>query len=345
MHGAMKIGSGSWVRGAAMVLLIGLLLFLPVAATAGKPSSPPPSGKWIYYTAGGGLWKMASDGSNMTSLPGTWGWRMSDVRYDDSYWAVRTEVCGRTPEGYQRYKLIVGPAETSGTPIVLLDDANVNPIYYAPTFRPGTTPRVTFSAVVWDEYGAFSAGLYQVTFSTDGETIGDPELLLACDTFDDWLNPDYTETVPQLTHHDWLDEDTLVYGDHAYQYWGNGGSLQAQLYMGDIDDDPSYHTALIADGQPLMGFGVHFNADGSKVIYNCAYTGIYEVATGGNSTPVRWVADLQAGPIDWLDDDTIVYQSFSYRKNRHDLYKMKRGGGATCLTKDVTGGAQGCGVR
>jgi hypothetical protein len=60
---------------------------------------------------------------------------------------------------------------------------------------------------------------------------------------------------------------------------------------------------------------------------------------------VRWVADLQAGPIDWLDDDTIVYQSFSYRKNRHDLYKMKRGGGATCLTKDVTGGAQGCGVR
>ncbi|MCU0724693.1 MAG: hypothetical protein MUE73_02720 [Planctomycetes bacterium] len=339
-----KMGvNGTFVRGAMVPLVIGLLAFLPMVAMAGKPSKPPPTGKSIYYEATG-LWRMASDGSNKTSLPGKLGRRMSDIRYGETYWTVDTVQCGYTPEGYARYKVVAAPAETSDTPFVILDDANINPS--CATFRPGSSPTVTFAAVVWDEYGDPTAGLYQVAFATDG-TIGDPEWLMDCDTFDDWLNSDYTETVPQLVWHDWLaDGETIVYGDKAYQYWGNGGSWQAQIYVGDIDNAKSTHTALIADGQPLMGFGVHFNSDGSKVIYNCAYTGIYEVATTGNATPVRWVSDSQAGPVDWLDDDTIVYHTFNYQKRRYDIFKLKRGTGATCLTKDISGyGAMGCGVR
>ena len=41
--------------------------------------------------------------------------------------------------------------ETTGDPLVILDNENWNPS--CATFRPGTTPRVTFAAVSWDEVG------------------------------------------------------------------------------------------------------------------------------------------------------------------------------------------------
>jgi hypothetical protein len=316
-------------NGIRVAAIVATLLALTVGpALGGKPSKPPPpqSGKSIYYVRSGyGGYKMASDGSGKTSLAGQVGFAMSDVRYDgSSYYMADAVGCGATPEGDTRNRLVVAPVETSGTTIELLNDSNWNPLY--PAFRPGTTPRVTFVAVVWDSAGTATAGLYEIAFSIDGSTIGDPVLLLESGT--SVVN---SLTYPKVSMHDWLDEYTIVYGD------GYSGTT-SQLYLGDIDDPKTSHTALIADGKPRMVWGVQFNSNGSKVLY-ANYDGVYEISTGGNATPVVWVARTSvafAMDIHYLDDSTLVYTWWDSKKWTEDIYRKPLGGGSTNLTGDVT---------
>jgi hypothetical protein len=302
---------------------------------------------------------MASDGSGKTSLSGSMGSRMSDIRYGETYWTVEVTFCtateAKTPEGQARYRILVAPVETDGEPFEILNDVNVNPLWGA-TFRPGDTPRVTYVAVVWGSNGP-TAGLYQIEFdeTTGAVAEGSPVKLMDCGTFDDWSGENDSGTVPQMSHHDWLDADTVVYGDGAYIGWASvpGRSLWAQLYVGHFDSNDvtvkDDHTALIAEGEAYMGFGVAFNPSGTKVIYTNIY-GIYEVSTTGDSVPTEWVPDKGSGSggrASYLDDDTIIYTWVvnGTRKTTCDVYKMKRGSAGSNLTSDTSAWCDSIDVR
>jgi hypothetical protein len=318
--------NGRWVP--QVLVLAGVVLALAGlvmdSAVAGKPSKPPPSGKTIYYTTGS-AWKMASDGSGKTSLPGVVTLCVSDIRYDGSYYAA----------WFNGSQVLAAPVEESATPIVLWNDSSVHP-WCKPSFRPGTTPCVTFVAVVGSGESA-TAGVYEIEFSADGTTIGDPVKILDSEVY-----LAGSETRPQVSHHDWFDERTIVYGDDTYSETYAGAATQ--LYLGDPADAKENHVALIASDQPRMGgHGVQFNSDGSCVIYGVTYggaAGLYEISTAGDSSPSLWVAsDSRAmvdDGIDYLDDDTVIYTLYDLKKHGMDIYKKVRGGSATNLTGDVS---------
>ncbi len=348
--GTVERGEGDMVQtwsARCTVVVVALALLVASGtgpAMGGKPGQPPPSGKSIYYKAGTVACRMASDGSGKTTLAGSLGYRMTDTTYGGAYWWVTYKPCTvsepRTPEGYSRNKIVVGPVNASEpAPFEILNDAYVNP--WCTTFRPGgENPCVTFVAVVWDENGENpTAGLYQIEFAADGTYIGDPELLLTCETFSDWSDPTYTETAAQMTWHDWFDSTTIVYGDDAFAGYGTVPGLWAQLYYGNIEDDPANHVALIASGGTGMHYGVQFNSTGSKVLYQSPYGNVYEVATTGNSAPVAWVtagSSTMAGGADYLSDDTIVYEWYDARKRTQDLCSKKWGSAGKNLTGDTS---------
>jgi hypothetical protein len=307
-------------RGIRLAVVLSAVLAVGVGtAIGGKPSQPPPSGKSIYYfNWDSGAYRMASDGSGKTKLSSvTAGMAISDARYDGSYWTVWNE----------NSKLCAAPIEKAGSTITLLNDPDVD-VWARPTFRPGTSPRVTYAAVVWTN-GVAEAGIYEVDFSTDGKTITHVAEAIVESTVKELTG----QTVPHVSHHDWLDADTIVYGDDTDT--GGASGLAYQLYVWDLDPS-SAPVALIAADEPLMGGGgVQFNSIGSKVIY--AQTGgLYEVSTAGDSTPVKWVSGgssawVECG-IDYLDDDTVVYTWYDASKITFDVYKCPRGAGASNLT-------------
>jgi hypothetical protein len=123
--------------------------------------------------------------------------------------------------------------------------------------------------------------------------------------------------------------------------------------MGDIEDARSAHTALLAaSAQSTNHWGhcVQFNSTGTRVVYQSP-DGIYELSTAGSATPTRWVASTSQGkPVgqccEYLDDDTVLYTLYDYKKNVKDVCRKVRGASAaTNLTGDVSASCMASAAR
>ena len=237
-------------------------------------------------------------------------------------------------------QILAWHVETAGGPIVIVNHADYKVVCCQ--FRPGATPRVTFSAV-HHVNGGFEAGLYQIPLTTDpttGAITGADATaitrIIEGSVFTYTSRTGVTYFWSQVMNHDWLNETKLVYGDDT---WSSDGGAWSQLYLYDFAYPGVPRLALIAANQPRMIWGPAVSPDGTRVTYG-NYTALYEVTTGGNATPTVWVSSTrsrQATGFDYLDDSYLVYgwRTTSYPPVS-DVYRKLRGSSAANLTGDVS---------
>jgi hypothetical protein len=304
--------------------------------------------KLIYYSryVGGvsNLWQMATDGSGKTDLGGGRGClsgEQSDQTYGGVYWSVMPTYDARSgpfhPDGDIHWWLRLAPLTGSAAAVTILDSP-----YYKPfgisgaTFRPGTTPRVTFSAVqfVPGAGGTYTtvAGLFQIDLTIDATGVtgyGAPTLVLAGSTY-----LDGGKVYPDIMGHDWSSATRVAYGTDP-QYEGTVQTWQVAVRTYDeVNHVWGSAVHLIPSGSPRMSWArPQFNPSGTRVMYGYYAGGLCEVTADGAGTPTTFVARTKnAWPdrFEYVDDNTLVYTWCT--SSARDVYVKARNKGATNLT-------------